>query len=160
MDSDHSETLYLQRAKSELDLANAVFRISGDISIKTELELKEDATFYSNVIALSYYAIFYAAKAYLTMKGIKTEPPEEHKKTYDEFDKIVQSGEVDVALFIIYKSLAIRADELLGIFMREKAKRGKFTYKKLPQANKEPADESVKNATIFFKNIGLMMQKH
>jgi len=159
MDSIHEEVLYLQRSKSELDLAKSVFAISNSAKLKLELELKEEETFYSNVISISYYSIFYSAKAYLLRNGIKTEPPEEHKKTYEEFEKLVLSGKLDVSLFQIYKEMAVRADELLGIFKREKSKRGQFTYQKLPQANKEPASESLRGATTFLRNINLLMQK-
>jgi len=45
------------------------------------------------------------------------------------------------------------ADALLGIFSIEKRKQGEFTYQKLPQTNKEPAQESLNNASFFFKDI-------
>ncbi len=159
MDSDHKEILYMDRAKNELDLAKSIFKLSINNKLKLEFELKEDATFFSNVISNSYYCIFYSAKALLYTKGITTEQPEEHKKTLQEFEKLTLSGEIDVELLKIYKSLVVRADELLGIFRKEKSKRGSFTYKKLPQANLEPAKESLKNAEIFLKNINLMIKK-
>jgi len=152
--------LYIERAKNELDLAKAIFKLSTDNKLKTEFELKEDSTFFSNVIGNSYYCIFYSAKALLQSKNIITEPPEEHKKTLEEFGKLVLSGEIDMELLIIYKSIVVKADELFGIFKKEKSKRGKFTYKKLPQANIEPAKESLTNAGKFFKNINLMVQKN
>lgn len=158
MDSDRKDVLYLQRAKNELDLAKAIFKLSTENKLKLELELKEDSTFFSNVISNSYYCIFYSAKALLHSKGITTEPPEEHKKTLEEFEKLVLSGEIDVELLNIYKSIVIKADELLGIFRKEKSKRGKFTYQKLPQANLEPAKESMDNAEKFYKNINLMIK--
>jgi len=158
MDSDLKEILYLERAKSELDLAKAIFKLSTTTKLKLDFELKEDATFFSNVIGNAYYCIFYSAKAFLCIKGIITEPPEEHKKTLEEFEKLAASGEIDVGLLNIYKSIVIKADELLGIFRKEKAKRGTFTYKKLPQANLEPAKESLDNAEKFFKNINLMIK--
>ena len=52
MDSDRKEILYLNRAKNELDLANAVFKISTETKFKLGLELKEDSTFFSNVISI------------------------------------------------------------------------------------------------------------
>lgn len=159
MDSIHEELLFLQRSKSELDLAKAIFAISNRAKLKLELELKEDETFYSNVISVSYYSIFYSAKAYLLRNGIKTKTPEEHKKTYEEFEKLVFSGKLDFSLFQIYREMAVRAGELLGIFKREKSKRGQFTYQKLPQANREPASESIRNATTFLNNITLLLQK-
>jgi len=54
--------------------------------------------------------------------------------------------------------MIVRAEELLGIFSKEKAKRGEFTYQKLPQANKEPAKESLDNASFFFKNINKIVR--
>ncbi|MCH8004457.1 MAG: hypothetical protein IH934_07565 [Nanoarchaeota archaeon] len=158
MVSDRKEVLYIERAKNELDLAKAIFKLSTDTKLKLEFELKEDSTFFSNVISNSYYCIFYSAKALLQTKNIITNPPEEHRKTLDEFEKLTLSGEIDFELLKIYKEIVIKADELLGIFRKEKSKRGRFTYKKLPQANLEPAKESLNNAEKFFKNINLMLQ--
>ena len=157
MDSGHKEILYLDRAKNELYLAKAIFKLSSDKELKLEFELKEDTTFFSNVISSSYYCIFYSAKALLHSKGIKTEPPDEHQKTLKEFEKLASSGEIDLELLKIYKSMVIKAQYLLGIFIKEKSKRGKFTYKKLPQANMEPAEESIENAEKFFNNINLII---
>ena len=159
MGSDHKDTLYLQRAKSELDLAKAIFRISTDNRLKLEFELKEETTFFSNAISNAYYCIFYSAKALLESKGIKTTPPDEHQKTLAEFEKLTNAGEIDAELLMIYKSMVIKADELLGIFKREKSKRGEFTYKKLPQANMDPAKESINNAEKFLKNINMLLRQ-
>ena len=49
--------------------------------------------------------------------------------------------------------MIIKAEELLGIFKIEKKKRSNFTYKKLNEANKNPALSSLNNAKIFFKHI-------
>ncbi|MBN2042357.1 MAG: hypothetical protein JW754_00965 [Candidatus Aenigmarchaeota archaeon] len=157
MGSMDREKLYLQRAENELNLAKSLFRISDDADLKDELELKPATTFYSNVINACYYCVFYSAKAFLMKEGIKTEAPEEHRKTYEEFERCVSKGIIDVELLKIYKTISVRADELLGIFRTEKKKRGHFTYQKLPQANKIPAEESLRNAEIFFKNIFLII---
>jgi uncharacterized protein (UPF0332 family) len=101
----------------------------------------------------SYYGIFYGAKAYLAKKGIKVSAPEEHKKTFDEFKQFVESGKLDVELLKIYQEALVRAEYLLGLFKEEKKKRGEFTYRTMPQANKEPAKESLEHAKIFFKNM-------
>jgi uncharacterized protein (UPF0332 family) len=159
MDSEHREILYLERAKSELDLAKAVFRVSTSPALKLNMGLKPDSTFFSNVIASSYYCIFYSAKALLITEGIETKSPEEHEKTLREFERLIESGKIDRELLIIYRTIVVRADELLGIFQREKSKRGKFTYRKLPQANLRPAEESLENAEKFLKNINLLVKK-
>jgi len=153
------EKLYLQRAENELNLAKSIFRISGDGKLKGELELKPETTFYSNVINACYYCVFYSAKAFLLKEGIRTEAPEEHRKTYDEFERLVSKGIIDVELLKIYRTMTVKADELLGIFWKEKRKRGHFTYQRLPQANVVPAEESLKNAERFFKNIYLILEK-
>ena len=145
--------LYLERAENEIMLAETLFKISGDEGLKETFNLGKEETFYSGVISHAYYAIFYSAKAILLLKGIKTKPPEEHKKTYKAFRKLIYSGFIDKNLFEIYEKESIKAESLLNIFFSEKKKRGKFTYEKLPQANIEPAKESLNNSLIFFKNI-------
>src|SRR3989338_5503422 len=127
--------LYLQRAENELVTAQMLFEISNNPTLqKEQFKLEKDFTFYSPVIGHSYYSIFYSAKAILIKNEIKTEAPEVHKK------------------------MVVRADALLGIFSMEKRKRGEFTYQKLPQANKEPAQESLNNASFFFKNINKILR--
>ena len=118
------------------------------------MQIQKDMTFYSAVISHSYYSIFYCAKAMLLAKGITTFSPDLHKKTLDAFkEHLVDTGILDVKLLEIYQKLVVRADELLGIFKEEKQKRGDFTYKTIPQANQEPAEDSIKNAQIFVSNI-------
>lgn len=145
--------IYLQRAKNELNLSLMILKISDDKDIQLSVFKMQADTYYSATISHAYYCIFYASKAYLLAKGIKTEPPEEHRKTFDQFSKLVDKGVVDVELLKIYQNMLIKADTLLHIFRHEKGKRGKFTYRRIPQANKEPAQESIKNAQFFFKSI-------
>lgn len=152
-DVDFEYNIYLGRARNELNLSKMILRISDDKELQiSTFSMKED-TYYSATISHAYYCIFYAAKSYLLLKGIKTESPEEHKKTFEEFKKLVELGVIDVELLKIYESMLIKADTLLDIFKVEKSKRGRFTYKTLPQANQEPAQESIKHAEIFFKHI-------
>ena len=146
--------LYIHGAENELKLVKILFFLSENVNIQTEMfDIKDPETYFSAVISHSYYSMLYMAKAYLLTKGIKTEAPEEHKKTYEEFKKLVEQGIIDVELLRIYQQLLTRADTLLKIFQVEKSKRGKFTYRNLPQANVEPAKESIENAESFFKHI-------
>ncbi|MFH1455393.1 MAG: hypothetical protein ABIF40_00400 [archaeon] len=151
---DLNYKLYLERADNELKLADIIFQVSDKKDLQKEiLDIAQPETYFSSVITHSYYCIFYSAKAYLLKKGIKTRAPEEHKKTFEEFKKLVDQGIVDVELLKIYEKIMVRADTLLGIFSKEKFKRGKFTYHRLAQANYEPAKESLDRAELFFKNI-------
>ena len=86
-------------------------------------------------------------------KGVRTKSPEEHRKTYEEFKKLVDEGSLDVELLMIYEEVLIKADSLLAVFELEKSKRGRFTYQKLSQANKVPAQESLSNASFFFRHV-------
>ncbi len=149
--------LYLERSDNEIILAEAIFKISSNSNLKENLNLGNE-TFYSAVISHCYYSIFYCAKAILLTKGIKTKLPEEHRKTLDAFKKLVYSGFVDKRLFEIYEQEVVKAENLLNIFFHEKKKRGLFTYRKLPQANKPFAEESLDNALIFFKNINAIIR--
>lgn len=153
--------LYLQRAENELVAAQILFKISNNTILqKEQFLLEKDFTFYSTSISHAYYCIFYSAKSILVNVGIKTQAPEVHKKTIDAFETyLVKTGKLDVELLKIYKRIIVRAEQLLGIFCSEKQKRGEFTYQKLPQANKVPAQESIQNAEFFFKHINKILGK-
>ena len=151
---DTMVNIFLKRADNELMIAEKLKILSDDKSSKEFMKVPEDATFYSSVISHSYYAIFYSAKSMLMTKNIKTSSPEIHKKTFEEFKKnFVDTGILDVRLLEIYRKIVVRADDLLEIFKDEKWKRGNFTYATIPQANKEPAEDSLKNAKVFVSNI-------
>lgn len=146
--------LYLERAENELILAKAICTLTENEKLQREaFEIKSPLTFYSAVISHAYYCIFYSAKAYLLKKGIIVDAPEEHRKTYEEFKKLVLEGVIDVELLKFYEQAMIRAERLLGIIKAEKKKRGDFTYQIIPQANQEPAKESLDNAREFFRHI-------
>lgn len=151
---DSMAKLYIHRAENEIVLAEKVKGMCDDNEVRDFMEIQSDMTFYSAVISHAYYSIFYAAKSILLTKGITTDSPDVHRKTLDAFrEKFVDTGILDVKLFEIYKKMVVRADELLQIFKDEKRKRGDFTYKTLPQANKEPAEDSIRNAKFFVSNI-------
>lgn len=78
--------LYINRAGNEIKLATIIFKISDESTMQKEIfQIKFPETYFSAVIAHSYYSIFYGAKAYLAKKGIHLEAPEEHKKAFAEF---------------------------------------------------------------------------
>jgi len=157
---DSMVKILLQRSRNELSAAKLLFEISNNKDKREELNIEEEMTFYSAVISHSYYSIFYAAKAILLTKNIKTEAPEVHKRTYEAFkEQFVDSGVLDIELLNIYNKMIVRADELLQIFKDEKWKRGHFTYQTIPQANKDPANQSIQNATNFLKNIKSIIEK-
>lgn len=157
---DSMVEIFIDRADNEVLAAESLKRLSEDKKAKGDFKLPERTTFYSSVISHSYYAIFYAAKAILLSKGVKTSSPEIHKKTFNAFrETLVETGILDVKLLKIYKKLVIRADQLLEIFKDEKWKRGHFTYTTIPQANKEPSDDSLKNAKLFVSNIAKVLRK-
>ena len=146
--------VYLDRANNEIMAAVSLKRLSEQEKDRVSFDLPDDVSFYSSVISHSYYAIFYAAKAILLTKDVETKSPEVHKKTFDEFKiRFVDTKELDLSFLKIYRKLIVRADGLLEIFKHEKWKRGHFTYQTIPQANKEPAEDSLKNSKFFVSNI-------
>lgn len=150
---DSKADMYFQRVKSELESAEILEKVSGNPKLKQSFVIAPESTYYSGVIAHAYYSIFYSAKAMLLAKQVETESPEVHKKTLDAFKKeFIDSGLLDAKLLVIYRQMLVRAETLLGIFRAEKKKRGDFTYNTIPQANQEPAEESVRNAKEFIKH--------
>jgi len=144
---------YLERAENELILAKANFELSIKEEVKQMLKIPSRKTFFNDVISEAYYSIFYSAKAYLLNKGIKTRAPEEHKKTYEEFKKLVENNELSNELLKIYEDALDKADSLLKIFFDEKRNRGRFTYNINANANLPFAEQSIKNARIFVSTI-------
>ena len=144
---------YLDRAENELVLAKANFELSTKQEVKNVLNIPLTKTFFNNVISESYYAIFYSAKAFLISMNIKTEPPEEHKKTYYELKKLVESKKLDKQLAEIYDEESNKAETLLKIFFYEKRNRGRFTYNLNANANMPFAEQSIKNAKFFASTI-------
>lgn len=142
------------RAENELKHAEAIFKVSESSKLKQDLSLLETDTFYSGAIAHAYYAIFFAAKALLLREGISTRSPNIHKATLDAFAYyFITTGRLDVELLRIYSAAIVKADSLLGLFVSEQDKRGTFTYKRLPDANREPAKESIASAVAFLTQI-------
>lgn len=156
---DSEVRLYLQRAEDEFLLAEKDMDISIDSKLKDILNISRDKTFFNSVITHSYYSIFYSAKAYLLSLGIITKPPEEHKKTYEGFKRLVKSGKLDRQLLQIYEYESEKAEVLLNIFYLEKKKRGIFTYHLKSEANIPSAKESISNARKFVANIKNILEK-
>jgi uncharacterized protein (UPF0332 family) len=146
---DSRVRLYLDRAENEIIISRANFDISMSAELKTMLKIQPERTFFNDVISQCYYAIFYTAKAYLISRGIETAPPEEHKKTYEEFARFVNSGKIDRQLLEIYSLEKEKAAVLLDIFRSEKKKRGRFTYNVNANANIPFARESLERSRIF-----------
>ncbi|MEK6854721.1 MAG: hypothetical protein AABX73_00690 [Nanoarchaeota archaeon] len=71
-------------------------------------------------------------KGFSLYSGTITAPPKEHRKTLEKFEKLAASSPIDKELVQIYKEIVIKAEELRGTFIKEKSKRGKFTYRTLP----------------------------
>ena len=157
---DSEVKLYINRAEDEFLLAENDMKSSTDLKIKEVLGIQENKTFFYSVISHAYYCIFYTVKAYLLSKGIKTEAPEEHKKTYEEFKKIVDSGELDKQLLDIYEKETEKAEVLLKILFKEKRKRGIFTYNLKSEANLPYAQESIENSRKFVSIIKSTLEKN
>jgi len=148
----------IERATNEILAAESLKKISENPEEKENLNIPENTTFYSSVISHAYYAIFYCAKAYLASLKI-TLPSEQgqHQQVYHKFKQLVNNGSLEKELLNIYEGIRIKAEELLEILWNEKIKRNTYTYKTLPQANKEPANDSLNNAKIFISHIKALL---
>ena len=151
---DSRVSLWLDRASNELSAAQALHRISQDAVLKKELVLPAPTTFYSSVIGHAYYAIFYAARAALLTQKVEIRPPDIHNKVYNQFRQaFFDTGKLDKHLLTSYTSVLVRAADLLNVMKVEKKKRGDFIYETAPQANKDPAEDSLTNANLFISHI-------
>ena len=151
---DLKVSLLIGRASNEILAARALKKISDEPGLKQQIEFPAETTFYSNVISNSYYSIFYSAKAYLLSKKITVLSEQgQHQFVYFKFRKLVEEGIVEKELLRIYDEVKGRAEALLEILKSEREKRKDFTYETLPQANKQPAEDSLNNAVHFLSHI-------
>lgn len=155
---DIKTTMYLERAENKIIFAKTNYDISTQKKLKQTLNLDENKTFFNEVISECYYAIFYSAKAFLTEQKIYTSPPEEHKKTYEQFKKRIIQKNIHKKLNEIYEEETQKAQTLLKIFFEEKRNRGRFTYKINANANKPFAKQSIKNAITFVSTIKKLIE--
>ena len=151
--------LYLQRSEDEIILSKTDLDLSTDKKIKEMLGIPSEKTFYYSVISHAYYSIFYAAKSYLFLKGIITDAPDEHQKTYEKFKAFIDRGILDNELLRIYENEISKAESLLNIFSIEKGERGRFTYNIKSEANLPYAKESIENAKRFVSVIKAIIEK-
>ncbi|MFP4524505.1 MAG: HEPN domain-containing protein [Candidatus Woesearchaeota archaeon] len=149
--------IYLDRSENELDAARALLELSKDDALKRKLAIEGGRTFYNNSISCAYYAMFYAAKAYLASKDISTGPPQEHRQVYEQLRALAGEGEVDRQLLVAYRKLVIRAEELLRMYSCEREKRGTYTYHRLAETNRPVAEESLRHATGFHLHVRKML---
>lgn len=151
---DSKVSLLMDRAANEIFAAKALKKLSEEEQLKQEFEFPNSVSFYSSVISHSYYAIFYSAKAYLIEKNIQLKSTQgQHQQVYFEFRKLVEKGIIEKELLRIYEEIMGRAEALLDILKTERTKRTNFTYETIPQANKEPAEDSLNNALFFISHI-------
>lgn len=151
---DSQVEIFIKRANNEILGAKSLKRLSEEVKYKDEFSIPKDITFYSSVISHSYYAIFYSAKAYLVSKNIPLKSSQgQHQQVYYEFRKLVEKGIIEKELLNIYEEIMGRAEALLDILKTERTKRTNFTYETIPQANKEPAENSLNNAIFFLSHI-------
>jgi uncharacterized protein (UPF0332 family) len=150
---------YLNRSENKIKLAKANFELSISKEAKDFFNLNEKDTFFNDVISQSYYCIFYSAKAYLLSVYIETNPPEEHKKTYEKFKEEVENKDLIQELIPIYDDAVEKAETLLKIFANERKNRGRFTYDVNANANMPFAKESINNAKIFLATIKSILEK-
>ena len=131
--------------------------LSTDVAVKRQLAIDGRRTFYNNVISLSYYAMFYAAKVYLASKGVIVKALHEHRQVYEMLKHQAEAGALDGELLKAYRELVIRAEDLLGMYWLERRKRGLYTYHRLSETNRPIAQESLRRAASFLKHLRLLL---
>jgi uncharacterized protein (UPF0332 family) len=150
---DSKVNLLIDRSENEILAAQVLKRLSEEDSLKTEFNLPISTSFYSSVISHAYYSIFYCAKAYLIHKNISLSKQGQHQQVYFKFKKLVKKGIIETELLKIYEDVKGKAEVLLDILKTEKDKRTNFSYETIPQANQQPAEDSLNNAIFFISHI-------
>lgn len=153
-------SLMVKKANNNLKFARVALKISNNNEVKESLGLNEHDSFYDWVIITAYYAMFHIAHALLATKGIKIGRIRVHEATlYALARYFMLNKELEDELFLMYEDAEAKAEELFNSLADEREKRGQFTYERLPKANKIPAEESIKKASQFVKDIETILKK-
>jgi uncharacterized protein (UPF0332 family) len=153
-------SLMVKKANNNLKFAKIALKISDNKDIKETLGLAEHDSFYDWVIITAYYAMFHIAHALLATKEIKIGKIRTHEATLYALAKYFMiNKELEDELFLMYEDAEAKAEELFNSLSDEREKRGQFTYERLPKANRLPAEESIKNATQFVRDIETILKK-
>ena len=148
---DSEVRLLLDRANNELLAAKALNKISEEDTLKRNLAVPAQTTFYSSVISHAYYSIFYSARAALLSVGIVISAPFIHNKAYDKFKKaFVDSGKLDKHILEAYETMLIRAEDLLQIMKDEKIKKRQVYIQNIPSGKQRSCRRFNKQCNPFF----------
>jgi len=149
-----------KKANNNLKFAKTALKISDSKEIKEILGLAENDSFCDWVIVVAYYAMFHITHALLATKGIRIMEIRVHEATIYSFAKyFIINKELEDELFLMYKDAEAKAEELFASLSEERKKRGQFTYERLPKANRLPAEESLKNAVQFVRDIEPILKR-
>jgi uncharacterized protein (UPF0332 family) len=152
--------LMIKKANNNLKFAKMTLKISDNKDLKETLGLEEQDSFYDWAIITTYYAMFHITQALLATKEIKIGKIRTHEATlYALAHYFIISKELEDELFLIYEDAEAKAEELFNTLSDEREKRGRFTYERLPKANRQPAEESIKNATHYVRDIETILKK-
>ncbi len=152
--------LMVKKASNNLKFAKVALKISDDGNIKEILGLNENDSFYDWVIIAAYYAMFHITHALLATKEIKLGKIRVHEATLYALAKyFIINKELEDELFLMYEDAEAKAEQLFNSLSEEREKRGEFTYERLPKANRLPAEESIKSATQFVRDIETILKK-
>lgn len=153
-------SLMVKKANNNLKLAKIILSISDKADAKESLGLSESDSFYDWAIITAYYAMFHITHALLATKEIKISKIRVHEATLYALAKyFILTKELEDEFFLIYEDAESKAEELFNSLSDEKEKRGRFTYERLPKANRLPAEESIKNASQFVRDIEAILKK-
>ncbi len=153
-------SLMVKKANNNLKFAKTTLALCENNEVKDSLGLQEKDSFYDWVIVVAYYAMFHITQALLATKKIKITNIRVHEATLYAFaHNFILTKELEDELFFTYEDAEAKAEELFTSLSEERRKRGKFTYERLPQANKEPAEESITHATEFVREIETILKR-
>ncbi len=155
---------FLENSKNSLETAKLLMNVSSSADSKQKLGMPESYSGFLWVINASYYSMFYMARALLESDGIKIKSEASvHSATLAAFiyyffltgkleKKLVEdlADAEEEAFSLLGKG---RASGLIEDYMREKKKRGIFTYELGAVAMQNKAETSLSRAKQFCEEI-------
>ena len=154
---------FLEKAKSSLETAKGLFKLSQNQNLKETLKLSPDYEGYLWTINASYYSMFYAATSLLAKYNHRIKTTQGiHSLTYHALVYYFLDNDQKLTKHLLeqYQSIEQEAEELLQLAEKEArdnveqvkfelTKRREFTYEMGKIAEKNKAETSIKRAEDF-----------
>jgi uncharacterized protein (UPF0332 family) len=141
---------FMDRARHNLETANVVYALSNTVEMKKSIKIREGFECFDWAIIAGYYAMYHAALALLSTKGLKSR---NHTATIVALEYyFVYQQELTKKDISLLKSAQLRKEDAMKL-RAARNRREAVQYDVEAAYQKKEAEEMLKDATEFLNKI-------